>query len=80
MVPGAHRESRHRHAPDLLRAPQLLGEAPGAVAAELSVLPGHLLLPEPLQGLPAVCWNRARLGHRVGPERRLSDASLREAE
>lgn len=66
--------------PDLLRVPQLLGEAPGAGAAELSVPPGHLLLPEPLQGLPAVCWNRAWLGHRVGPERRLSDASLCEAE
>lgn len=42
------RKPTQAHTPDLLRVPQLFGEAPGAMAAELSVLQGHLLLPEPL--------------------------------
>ena len=44
------------------------------------VSPGYLLLSEPLQGLPAVCGDRTRLGCRVGPPRGLTDAPLRQAE
>lgn len=68
------RTPAHRHGPP---AGRLAGTPWGRRAP--CAPPGHVLLPEPLQGLPAVCGDCARLGCRVGSEGGLPAPSLPEA-
>lgn len=75
-----HKEADTRADPGCARSPGRGARGRVGTEGRPGVSPGHLLLPEPLQGLPAVCGDRPRRRPRVGPPRGRSDAPLRQAE